>query len=467
MIAVLCAASSGAALFFSIQLGAQWWLAWIAPIPVLWFAFRGEARWKVVAVCWAAYAIAMCNIIPAYWGQLPDRAILLSILLPGLVLAALVLAARLVASRVSPLAGVFAFAALGTAFFYVHSFGPDGTAGSWAYSQVGSPVLIQSAWLFGIWSIDFLLFFVPAGVAMTLAGGSPWPVGAAIALFVVNAVFGYARMAGAAPGPTVHIGLAADDALAFYEDAPAFTQRVVSAYTEAAQAFANGSSLIVFPEKTAVLTVRARAGVVSRLRHAAKLARATIVMGFDDRSGRLRRNDAYIVSPDGTVSVYDKQHMVPGLEDRFVPGSKPFTRSDHTGVAICKDMDFQRTIRADAHRHPTLMAVPAWDFAGDRWWHARLAIMRGVENGFAVARAAKDGLLTLSDAYGRVLQKKATGGDGMVTLAGDLPRGPGDTLYHRIGDVFAWACIAVGAGLFGLAMLPRRGKVFTRHGENA
>jgi apolipoprotein N-acyltransferase len=104
-----------------------------------------------------------------------------------------------------------------------------------------------------------------------------------------------------------------------------------------------------------------------------------------------------------------------------------------------------------------LFAVPAWDFDQDRWWHARLAIMRGVENGFAVARSAKDGLLTLSDAYGRVIARKDSTPSGMVMLMGDLPRGPGETLYARIGDAFAWLCLGLAAILVSVAFLvPRR-----------
>jgi apolipoprotein N-acyltransferase len=130
---------------------------------------------------------------------------------------------------------------------------------------------------------------------------------------------------------------------------------------------------------------------------------------------------------------------------------------DHVGVAICKDMDFQTTLRRDAAAHPTVMAVPAWDFDGDRWWHARLAIMRGVENGFAVARAAKNGLLTLSDAYGRVIRMQPSTESGMVTLVGDLPRGPGDTIYRRIGDVFAWGNVALALLLMARACVQREG----------
>ena len=120
-------------------------------------------------------------------------------------------------------------------------------------------------------------------------------------------------------------------------------------------------------------------------------------------------------------------------------------------------MDFPATLRADAvTAHPTLLAVPAWDFGGDGWWHARLAILRGVENGFALARAANDGLLTLTDAYGRVVALKPSADGGMVTLVGDLPRGPGRTLHQTIGDGFAWACIAGTLLLLGFLRLRRK-----------
>ena len=33
------------------------------------------------------------------------------------------------------------------------------------------------------------------------------------------------------------------------------------------------------------------------------------------------------------------------------------------------------------------MLVPAWDFVVDAGWHGHIAVMRGVENGFSIARA--------------------------------------------------------------------------------
>ena len=102
---------------------------------------------------------------------------------------------------------------------------------------------------------------------------------------------------------------------------------------------------------------------------------------------------------------------------------------------------------------PLLLAVPAWDFGKDGWSHGRIAILHAMENGVPMARAARDGLLTLTDRYGRIVAIAKTT-DGFKTLIGDLPlsgRG-GDTLYDRTGDVFPWLCIVIGLGLAGFSL---------------
>ena len=73
--------------------------------------------------------------------------------------------------------------------------------------------------------------------------------------------------------------------------------------------------------------------------------------------------------------------------------------------------------------------------------------MRGVENGFAIVRAANEGLLSASDAEGRVIAQKAAAASGMTVLIADLPPGAGPTLYTGIGDAFAWCVLIVFLGI--------------------
>jgi hypothetical protein len=47
--------------------------------------------------------------------------------------------------------------------------------------------------------------------------------------------------------------------------------------------------------------------------------------------------------------------------------------------------------------------------------------------------------------------------DATMTLVGDLPvgEGAGHTLYARVGDVFAWISLVIGAGFLALASAKR------------
>jgi apolipoprotein N-acyltransferase len=102
-------------------------------------------------------------------------------------------------------------------------------------------------------------------------------------------------------------------------------------------------------------------------------------------------------------------------------------------------------IRKDeVQTQPVLLAVPAWDFDKDDWSHARVAILRSVENGVPMARSARNGLLTLNDRYGRLIARAKTTGS-FTVLTGDIPldgRG-GNTVYDVIGDVFGWICVVL------------------------
>ncbi len=459
MITIFCALASAAGFYLSLNLGDAWPLAWLAPIPVLWLAFGETRRWTVFAAAWASYAIGCCNILPAYGQIMPPVVIAIALTVPALFFAVSVLAAARLASRIGPLTGVLAFATFWTSFDYLASLTRNGTELSPAYSQVGAPFLIQGVSLFGPFVVTFLLGLVAAGIATSLRKRTLAPAVVAIAVFAANAGFGVLRISDAPPTPELRVGLAADDSR---ERASLLAKQdtaldAVDAYAATVPALArDGAKLIVFPEKLAVLMPQWSKIADYRLLSAARSNGVEIVIGVDDR-GTARRNAALIFPADGSEpQAYFKRRMVEGLEDGFVPGGGNFVQPDKTGVAICKDMDYQAMLRSDARLgHPTLLAVPAWDFGLDGWWHARLAIMRGVENGFAVARAAKDGLLTLSDAYGRVLARKPTSPSGMVTLVGSLPRGPGDTPYQHIGDAFAWACVAASIGLAGFAVLKR------------
>jgi apolipoprotein N-acyltransferase len=86
-----------------------------------------------------------------------------------------------------------------------------------------------------------------------------------------------------------------------------------------------------------------------------------------------------------------------------------------------------------------------------------MAIMRGVESGYAIVRAAKGGFLTVSDDRGRVVAETPSGSAPFATLVTKVPSGHDATLYLRFGDWFAWASAAVSVLSLAWLVRPRAG----------
>ena len=155
---------------------------------------------------------------------------------------------------------------------------------------------------------------------------------------------------------------------------------------------------------------------------------------------------------------YDKHHLVPGIEPEK-PGDKRVVLSQPSGqwgLQICKDMDFPALSRQYAAEGANLLLVPAWDFNVDRWLHARMAMLRAVENGFALARAGRNGTLTLSNNRGRVIAEAPTVSGRFVTVTGKLNVTRERTLYSHTGDWFAWLRLVVLLMLLSLLFVRRR-----------
>src|SRR5580692_3750867 len=112
MTAIACAVLSAAGFYFSLGLGDQWWLAWIAPVPILWFAFGPAKPWTIFLAAFAAFALGGLSLLRAYGGTLPTAVLVLAIGGPALAFAASVVGARRVQRTAGPLAAMFAFAAL-------------------------------------------------------------------------------------------------------------------------------------------------------------------------------------------------------------------------------------------------------------------------------------------------------------------------------------------------------------------
>ena len=207
-----------------------------------------------------------------------------------------------------------------------------------------------------------------------------------------------------------------------------------------------GTQAVVLPEKIGRLGESALAEVDTLFSSAANDKHTAIVLGLVRKTPSAAFNSSRLYSADGKLQAnYDKHHLIPGVEPEK-PGDKRAIldeASGRWGLQICKDMDFPKLSREYAAEGANLLLVPAWDFNLDGWLHGRMAVLRAVENGFALARSARNGLLTLSDNRGRILVEAATVPGRFVSITGKVNVSREETFYTRAGDWFAWLCVAV------------------------
>ena len=182
-------------------------------------------------------------------------------------------------------------------------------------------------------------------------------------------------------------------------------------------------------------------------------------MGLGVDTGKERRNEAWWFAPDGRLVTNYLKHFMAPPEREFVSGSEfPVNEIDGVryGVAICKDMHFASLGRGFGARDAGVMLVPAWDFDADAWLAAGMTKLRGVENGYTVLRSSRNGLLSISDAYGRYLAVDRSSKIPGTTLFETVNVGPRvATIYTRTGDALGWLCVAAALGLIVLAFVRR------------
>ena len=457
--AVAATLATGLCYALSTDLGTIWPLVLVAPIPILLLSLRCERVLIVAIAAFFARVIGAVGIAIAYGDVFPPLPLALAFVVLGAQFTLPVLATRW-ASRRLPIWAIpltFASCAIGLEFLW-SLIAPHGTFGALGYSLVDALPLVQVASMGGLAIVGFIAALLPASLSVLIHRPQHWRSLAAIGVIPValSAAFGMWRLAQPYESQT-RVGLAAIDSLT----AQSFrggeaAHEVAREYERVLQSF-RGQNVaeIVLPER--IFLVNSNDTFTTQLlQTAADTLGARIVAGFDDTDAAGKhRNTARVFAPNAAPHIYAKRKLVPGLE-LLTPGDQALMIGDR-GVAICKDMDFPSLFREYGAGGSRLLLVPAWDFVQDGRLHSRMAVMRGIENGFAIARAAGTGRLTVSDAYGRIIAEAVTSRDKPVTLVADIGLTSSGTLYSRIGDVFAWLAVLIAIGLLGWCALRQRG----------
>jgi apolipoprotein N-acyltransferase len=222
-----------------------------------------------------------------------------------------------------------------------------------------------------------------------------------------------------------------------------------------------GARLVFWAELNALVLKDDEPGLIERGRELARREQVFLGMalGTITPGQYLMENKLVVVDPAGEVAVsYFKARPVPGDPETGASEGIPTiaTPFGNTAFGICYDLDFPGLIRQAGRAGTDVMIVPARDSAAMDPSHTRMALFRAIENGCSLVRQTDEGLSAAVDYQGRVLASMDHFTTTDRVMIAHVPTRGVATVYARVGDVFAWACLA-GLGLMaGLAILKPR-----------
>jgi apolipoprotein N-acyltransferase len=477
-----------AAMAFLIFTGGRWPIAlaaWVAPVFMLRFTRGGRALPRLLVVELSIYAV-MCV---SWRGMVPVPgaayfAIMLMVALPSVAPYAI---DRMLVRRAGAFGHSLVFPSSWVLTeFAVSRLSPYGSWGSIAYTQVDQLALLQFAAVGGLWGIAFLIAWcastvnwawergfrgadVRAGAlvygmtlaAVLLAGGARLalaPQSANTFRFASVTVPWPAALSPAALLSRPRAGAALDSLRA---ELHAHQDALIAALAREARA---GASVVAWSEVDAFVLADEAAAFESRVAALAREERVTVIAGaavFTPGAGYYE-NLLLAFSPDGArLARYHKARPVPGDPERGADRAIPVfdTPAGRIAGAICFDGDFPDLIGRAGRERAALLVIPASDWRAIDPIHTRMALVRGLENGCAVARQTNRGLSAAADAQGRILAATDFFSSSPCVMVAQLPSRGVRTLYARLPLLIPALCVLVllGAAGFSISASPRAG----------
>jgi apolipoprotein N-acyltransferase len=357
------------------------------------------------------------------------------------------------------------------------------------------PIFLQVADLFGVYGLSFLLVLVNAAVFLILFP----PRGqerrrfhyVTLLLLIAAAWLGYGvyRLGTleklAASSPPMKVAVVQGNIKQGEKWKKEMVHATLDRYGELTSRV-KGARLIIWPETAAPFFFIRTPDLTARVQDIARAGGGYLLFGAPayelTPQGESFYNRAYLLTPEGTVAgSYDKAHLVPYGEyvplKRFFPflgkmtlmvgdfsegpvGGVVTLPEGEVGPLICFESIFPDLSRAQVQNGARLLV----NLTNDAWYGTTsapyqslaMAVLRAVENHVCMARAANTGISAFIGPDGRILWQS----DLFVPTAQalDLPWLPGGSLYTRIGDVLAWACVII-AGLGFIFARRRLGRV--------
>lgn len=358
------------------------------------------------------------------------------------------------------------------------------------YSQMSHLSLVQISSLFGIYGVSALVAAPAAAVAYALyerdIRARIAAIGTVVALIAIAVIWGHARLVESAllqpgHGQPIRVGVVQGSVPQTEKWNESLADRTFMRYlTMTRQAAAQGARLIVWPEASLPYFYEREPHVAEAIGLVARETNAFLLFGGDqvEIARPLRYfNSAFLVKPDGRVAgTYRKTHLVPFGE--YVPFEKylyfvtPIVKSDFNAgdrvellpvgdhplsTMICYEAVFPdlglEAVRGGSQLLTTITNDAWYGTSSAPFQHFEMARMRAIEQGRYLIRAANTGISGVIDPYGHVIERSNLFEP--TVFAADVRFLEDRTLYARIGNTFAYACVL----LTVLPVLIRRRRV--------
>jgi apolipoprotein N-acyltransferase len=470
--------------------------AWLAPTFLLRFARASRRARTALPSIFIAYAI---GVLIATRGaesgsiQLLIVGIVVFPLIRGLMYTLPYAADRWIGARLGPWARVLVFPLAFTAVDWVMSLGKIvNSTGSPAYSQYSNLALLQILSITGMWGVTFLLMWFASTVNALWEHGFDWrPVRGVVGVFatVLSAalLFGSVRLAFFAPSsPSIAAAtITLDDTihqqansgidwLTFNQSTdaersaarPQFEATVDQMLARTETALRAGARIVGWEEGAATVLEEDKPSTLDRVAALAREYDAYLQVSFGvptrTQAEHFVLNQSILVDNTGAIRwTYDKTYPVFPTESYVViagDGKLPIadTAYGRLSTAICNDLHFPPLVRQAGEQNADVLIAPYSDIHPWESEDAVTATYRAIENGVSLLRPAGHGTSTIVDYEGRMLatQNYFTNSSGIMLTT--IPTRGVRTVYSRIGDLFAYLCVAGLILLTGWALSRRK-----------
>jgi apolipoprotein N-acyltransferase len=175
-------------------------------------------------------------------------------------------------------------------------------------------------------------------------------------------------------------------------------------------------------------------------------------------------NKLVLIKPDGSIAwEYNKARPVPGEEAAMqIRGDGKLkvaeTSFGRISGIICFDADFPQLLSQAGALRADIVLDPSNDWRAIDPWHTEMASFRAIEQGVNLVRQTSNGLSAAYDYQGRRLSAVDHYRTSDYDMVSEVPTRGVRTTYSKLGDWFAWLCLAA---LLDLAVRAIRKKPFT------